>query len=64
MAAVYHITLNFCEIAKNHINVNFRDKNFMITKFFRDYCHAVAPVQSSTIHIVVPPTILTRARSL
>ena len=48
---------NFCEIAKNHMNANFHDKNFMIATFFRDYLCATAPTQ--TIHIVTPPTILT-----
>ena len=47
----------FCEIAKNHLNVNFRDKNFVITTFFHDYCRA-APAQ--TIHVVVPLTNLAR----
>ena len=49
---------NFREIAKNHMNVNFHDKNFVIAKFFRDYLSAAAP--ALTIHVVVPPTILTR----
>ena len=31
---------NFREIAKNHMNVNFRDKNFVIATFFRDYLRA------------------------
>ena len=29
-----HVAPNFCEIAKNYMNVNFRDKNFVIGKFF------------------------------
>ena len=49
---------NFCEIAKNPMNVNFRQKNFVIAKFFRDYLCAAAPVL--TIHVVASPTILTR----
>ena len=49
---------NFCEIANNHMNVNFRDKNFVMATFFRDYLCAVAPAW--TIHIVAQPTILTR----
>ena len=49
---------NFHEIAKNHMNVKFHDKNFMIAKFFRDYLCATAP--TLTIHVVAPPTILTR----
>ena len=40
------------------MNVNFRDKNFVIAKFFCDYLRAVAPML--TIHVVVLPTILTR----
>ena len=39
------------------MNVNFRDKNFVIATFFHDHLHAVAPAQ--TIHVVTPPTILT-----
>ena len=34
---------NFHEIAKNHTNVNFCDKIFIIATFFHDYCHAVVP---------------------
>ena len=49
---------NFREIAKNHMNVNFRDKNFVIAKFFHDYLSTAAP--ALTIHVVTPPTILTR----
>ena len=41
---------NFREIAENHMNVNFRDKNFMIATFFRDYLRATAPTW--TIHVV------------
>ena len=48
---------NFREIAKNHIYVNFHDKNFVIATFFRDYLRATAP--TLTIHVVAPPTILT-----
>ena len=40
------------------MNVNFRDKNFVIAKFFCDYLGAAAP--ALTIHIVAPPTVLTR----
>ena len=29
---------NFCEIAENHMNVNFRDKIFVVATFFRDSC--------------------------
>ena len=41
---LYHIAPNFVvqnfrEIAKNHMNVNSRDKNFVVATFFRDYCH-------------------------
>ena len=39
------------------MNVNFRDKNFVMAAFFRDYLRAVAPAW--TIHIVAQPTILT-----
>ena len=49
----------FRKIAKNHMNINFHDKNFVITRFFHDYLCAVAPVQ--TIHIVTPSIILTHA---
>ena len=38
------------------MNVNFRDKNFVITTFFRDYLGATAPAW--TIHVVALPTIL------
>ena len=31
------------------MNVNFRDKNFVIATFFRDYLRAAAP--SRTIHV-------------
>ena len=34
--------------------INFRDKNFVIATFFRDYCRTAAPAR--TIHIVAPPT--------
>ena len=47
----------FREIAKNHTNVYFRDKNFVITMFFCDYLRAAAPAR--TIHVVAPPIILT-----
>ena len=40
------------------MNINFCDKNFVIATLFSDYLRAVAPVR--TIHIVAPPTILTR----
>ena len=46
----------FREIAKNHMNVYFRDKNFVIAMFFRDYLRAAAPAR--TIHVVALPTIL------
>ena len=41
------------------MNVNFRDKNFVIATFFeiRDYLCATAPARTS--HVVAPPTILT-----
>ena len=44
------------------MNVNFRDKNFVITMFFHDYLRATAPAW--TIHIVAPPTIITRAHGV
>ena len=53
-----NIVKNFREIAKNHINVNFRDKISWSLSFFRDYFLTEAPVL--TIHVVTPPTILTR----
>ena len=42
------------------MNVKFRDKNFVIATFFffRDYLRAAALAR--TIHVVAPPTILTR----
>ena len=46
---------NFREIDENPIIENFRDKNFVIATFFRDYCRAAAPVR--IIHVVAPPTI-------
>ena len=33
---------NFCEIAENDMNVHFRNKNFVIITFFRDYCYSSA----------------------
>ena len=53
---------NFRKIAKNHKNVNFRDKNFVITRFFHDYLCAAAPVR--TIHVVAPPIILTHVHGI
>ena len=53
---------NFRKIAKNHMNVNFRDKNFVIAMFFRDYLRAAMPAR--TIPIVTPPTIITRAHGV
>ena len=44
------------------MNINFRDKNFVITMFFCDYLRAAMPVQ--TIPIVTPPTIITCARGV
>ena len=38
------------------MNVNFRDKNFVIATFFRDYLRTAVPAR--TIHVVAPPTIL------
>ena len=49
------VVQNFYEIAENPIIENFRNKNFMIATFFRDYRRAAAPVR--TIHVVAPPTI-------
>ena len=46
---------NFHEIAEKPMIKNFRDKNFVIATFLRDYNHATAPMQ--TIHVVAPPTI-------
>ena len=46
---------NFREITENPIIEIFRDKNFVIATFFRDYRRAAAPVR--TIHVVAPPTI-------
>ena len=42
------------EIAKNHMNVNFHDKNFVIATFFHDYICTAVPAR--TIHVVAPPT--------
>ena len=51
---------NFREIAENHINVNFRDKNFVIATFFRDYPrargrrgHVVAPCRTRGVGLEV-----------
>ena len=41
---------NFREIAKNHMNVNFRDKNFVITKFFHDYCYSAENSRCRSAH--------------
>jgi hypothetical protein len=49
------VVQNFREIAENPMNENFRDKNFVIATFFRDYRRTAAPVR--TIYIVAPPTI-------
>ena len=46
---------NFREIAENPIIENFRDKNFVIATFFREYRRAASPMR--TIHVVAPPTI-------
>ena len=51
MASNFHGS-NFREIVKNHMNVKFRDKIFMIATFF-------VITSTWTIH-VAPPTILTR----
>ena len=48
---------NFVKLLKNHMNVNFRDKNFVIATFFRDYLRTAVPAR--TIHVVAPPIILT-----
>ena len=45
----------FREIAKNHMNVNFRDKNFMIAINV-----SFVITSARTIHVVAPPTVLTR----
>ena len=50
---------NFREIAENHMNVNFCDKNFVIATFFRDYRSTAGPA-----HVVAWPTILTRGVGL
>ena len=52
----------FREIAKNHLNENFCDKNFVIATFFRDYRRSAA--LAWTIHIVAPPTNLARGIGL
>ena len=44
----------FRETAENPTKENFRDKNFVIATFFRDYRRVATPVR--TIHIVAPPT--------
>jgi hypothetical protein len=54
------VVQKFREIAKNPINENFRDKNFVIATFFRDYRRVAARVR--TIHVVAPPTIARRSR--
>ena len=52
----------FREITKNHLNVNFRDKNFVIATLFHDYRRFAAPTRTS--HIVAPPTNLARGIGL
>ena len=44
------VVQNFREIAENPINENFRDKNFVIATFFRDYprVRVAAPVPVRT----------------
>ena len=37
---------NFREIAEHPITENFRDKNFVITTFFREYHRAAAPART------------------
>jgi hypothetical protein len=54
------VVQKFRETAENPMNENFRDKNFVIATFFRDYCRAAAPVR--TIHVVAPPTIARGSR--
>jgi hypothetical protein len=49
------VVQKFLEIAKNPMNENFRDKNFVIATIFRDYHRMAARVW--TIHAVAPPTI-------
>ena len=48
------VVQKFRETAENPMKEHFRDKNFVIATFFRDYRHAATPVQ--TIHVVAPPT--------
>ena len=45
---------NFRDIAKNHMNVNFRNKYFVIATFF------FVITSAGTIHVIALPTILTR----
>ena len=48
---------NFHEIAENPMNENFRDKNFVIATFFREYHRAAATMRTVHIHVVAPPII-------
>jgi hypothetical protein len=54
------VVQKFCEIAKNPMNEKFRDKNFVIATFFRDYRRVAARMR--TIHVVAPPTIARGSR--
>jgi hypothetical protein len=49
------VVQKFRETAENLMNENFRDKNFVIATFFRDYRRVAAPVR--TIYVIAPPTI-------
>ena len=44
----------FRETAENPMKEKFRDKNFVIATYFRDYRRAATPVR--TIHVVALPT--------
>jgi hypothetical protein len=64
-SCLYRIAPNFrgskiLEIAKNPMNENFRDKNFVIATIFRDYRRVAARVR--TIYVVAPPTIARGSR--
>ena len=41
----------FSETAENHMNVNFRDKNFMIATIFRDSCYSRPPFKKFKIFV-------------
>ena len=53
LVSKYRIAPNFRKIAKNPMIENFRDKNFVIATFIRDYHRTAASMR--TIHVVALP---------